>query len=80
MLAAGGQQKLLLAFGLDAFGDDLDAELVREPDGGAHDRRAARIGIDAEHQFLRDLHAADRIIRQIAERRIAGAEIVDRDP
>ena len=46
--AAGGAQEIALAGGFHAFRHYVDAEFVREPDGGAHDRRV--VGTGAVHR------------------------------
>ena len=68
--------ELLVVF--DAFGDGAQAELVAEP----HDRAGeARLVGRAEQLDERpvDLQAVDREAMEVAERRVAGAEVVDRE-
>ena len=67
-----------LLLGLDALGGDLEAERV----GHGHDRGDERgvVGVGAEPVDERsvDLHGVDREPLEVAERRVAGAEVVDR--
>ena len=67
-----------LALGLDPFGHDLQVERVREPDHGGHDRGVARVGAEPAHERAIDLDRIHREALQVAERRVAGAEVVDR--
>ena len=66
--------------GLGALGGRVHAEALGERDDGADDRgvAAARHG-GAAHEALVDLDLVERRLLQIAERRIAGAEIVERE-
>src|SRR3546814_7850943 len=66
---------------LDPLGGRLHAERGREADDRRDDRRvhAVRVG-GAEHEALVDLDLVERRLLQIAERRIAGTEIVERQP
>src|ERR1700730_9096198 len=64
--------------GFDAFDDDLELELVCERDRGPYDGVPGPLR-RIKHELLRDLDAVDRETTEIVERRIAGAEIVDRD-
>src|SRR5207249_3723388 len=65
-------------FGLDTFSGDGDAELDPKPDHRAHDRRrVAFVEVADERAVYLDL--VDRKAPEIAERGIAGAEIVERD-
>ena len=68
MLAAGGKKESSLSFGFNAFSNNLDAKLVSESDGGAHHSGAARVTVNSGDQFLRNLDAVDRIVRQIVQR------------
>ena len=65
--------------GLEAFGDDGAAEVVAELDRRAKDRHVTFVRIDPRRERAVDLDLADRQIAQPAERRIAGAEIVERE-
>ena len=64
---------------LDAFGDDLAAERVREPDRRLNHQAVAAVVDDAFDEALIDLDLVRRDLLQIIERRQAGAIIVDRD-
>ena len=69
MLATGADEKAHLRLG--PFGDDLQPEFVREPDGGVHHGDVAVIDRHAEHEFVRKLQPVHRLGGQIFERRIA---------
>jgi hypothetical protein len=79
LLAAGADQEVHLRFGLHAFRDHIETELVREPDCSADLCGVAVVDGDAEHELLRKLQPVHRIPGEIFERRIAGPEIVDGD-
>src|SRR3546814_1520122 len=64
---------------LDPLGDQADAERARQRGDRLDDRRVLRAGGDVAHEALVDLQAVDRKALEVAERRIAGAEVVDRD-
>src|SRR6266851_3794732 len=74
-VALGEESELL--FGLDALGDDLEAEAMRHRDDRVRDREAARIGRDLAHERDVDLEAVDGEALQVREVREAGAEVVD---
>src|SRR5262249_37242238 len=65
--------------GLDAFGNDGDAQTVAEVDDGPDDRLRIVVGGEPAHERLVDLDLVERKTAQVAKRRIAGAEIVHRD-
>ena len=69
-----------LVMGLGALGGGVHAEALGEGDDGADDRgvAAARLG-GAADEALVDLDLVERRLLQIAERGIAGAEIVERE-
>ncbi len=72
---AQGRQVLLA---LDAFGDHRETEVVREIDGRADDHQIVVVVDHVNHEGLVDLELVQRQPLQVRERRIAGAEIVDR--
>ena len=89
LVAAELAQTLQRCFVLDAFGDDGEAQLVRELDGRpnderiarvAHDHRVARVSCQVHDERLVDLELIHREPPQVGERRIAGAVIIDRKP
>src|SRR5665213_3746154 len=65
--------------GFNALGDYLEPEVVRHYDDRAHNGRIFRRGLggDLAHETLINLDAREWIARKIAQRRIAGAEIVE---
>ena len=68
-----------VALRLDALGDDLEAEVVAERDDRAHDRGVVGVAVHVEHERAVDLELRDREPGEVGERRVAGAEVVDRD-
>src|SRR5215468_11122081 len=78
-VAAFSAQAAQFGSGLDAFGSDGDAQALAEADNGADDRLRITIGIDFLHKGAVDLDLVERKTAQIAQARIAGAEIVHRD-
>ncbi len=57
-----------------------ELERLAEPDDGASQRRAVGAVADLLDERLVDLEDVDREALQVAERRIAGAEVVDGEP
>ena len=79
MRAAELVEALDLQRRLDPFGDERQAERLAVTDDGAREL-AARVGIaELGDQRARDLEDVDRKAAQIGERRVAGADVVDRD-
>jgi len=78
-VAALAAQAAQFGLGLDAFGGDRHAEAAAERDDRADDRLRIVIGIEVAHERLVDLDLVERERAQIAQRRVAGAEIVHRD-
>src|SRR5436190_1309861 len=76
--AAFSSQKFKLPFGLDAFGGDGDTKLRAQSDDRAHDRRRVMV-VDVMDEGAVDLDLVDGEAAEIAERRIADAEIVQRN-
>ena len=66
---------------LDAFGDRLQAERVGEAHDGGDDGAVVRVAasVEAVDEGAVDLQQVDREAPQVAERRVAGAEVVDRE-
>ena len=64
--------------GLDPLGDHAQAEVVGEIDGRAHDHQIVVVVGHLEHERLVDLELVQRQALQVRERRVAGAEVVDR--
>ena len=72
-------QEIALRGGLDALRRDLDADGAGEVDHRLDDRVGGDVGVEVLHERAVDLDLVDRIFVQVAQRRIAGAEIVERD-
>ncbi len=77
LVAALQPQEGELVRGLDAFGDGVQAEAVRHADDGANDGPVFRVMADIAHERLVDLELVHLEPFQVAQGRIAGAEIVD---
>src|SRR5690606_8072511 len=69
--------RLLLAF--DPFRNDLDAEAAAEVDHRVDDSLVARVVRHVAHEALIDLDQVDLELLEVAQRRVAGPEIVERD-
>ena len=69
-----------LLLGLDAFGGRRHAQADAEPGDGAHDGEGVHIGRrQIADEAAIDLDLVEGKLAQIAQRGIAGAEIVQRD-
>src|SRR5262245_40295612 len=77
--AAELDEAALLVLELDALGDDLEVERAAERDDRAREVLAALDAPEALHERAVDLQDVDREPVQVGERRVAGAEVVDRD-
>ena len=64
--------------GLHAFRRDGQAQRVPQRDDRGRDRRVVGIGGDVPDEGAIDLQRVQREVLEIAERRVAGAEVVDR--
>jgi len=64
--------------GFDPFGGDQQPEIVGEDDDGADDRQVRAGPADAGNKGSVDLDRVDGDVAQVAERGVAGAEVVDR--
>ena len=62
---------------LDSFGDRPKTERVGQGDDGRDDGRVARVTAQPVDEGLVDLQHVDGEAAEVAERRVAGAEIVD---
>ena len=63
----------------DAFGDGLELQRVGELHDGAHETAALVVAGDVVDELLVDLQDVDRELGEGGERRVTGAEVVDRD-
>ena len=77
LLTAFLQQEGGLRRGLHSLGDHLEIKIVRHGDERADDRGILRVFADLADEAAVDLDARQREVRQRAQRRIAGAEIVE---
>src|SRR6187397_2784750 len=73
-------EKTVLLGGFYAFRDHAQAQAVSHRDDGLRDRRVVLVARQIEHERAVDFYAAEREALQVTQRRVAGAEIVDRDP
>ena len=69
----------MLVFGLDAFGEDRNLQAVTEPDNRADDRHRVVIVFQIGNEGAIDLDLVEGEGVQIGQRRIAGAEVVQRN-
>jgi hypothetical protein len=75
--AAQPAQAVQLLFGLDAFGHHDLAQAAAEQHDRAHHGLFGVAAVQARHEAAVDLQAVQRQRRQVRQRRIAGAEVVD---
>src|SRR5207249_7399293 len=64
---------------LDALSDGGHAELAREADRGVDDQGVAVVLAKRGNELAVDLQRVRREALEVGQRRVAGAEIVDRD-
>src|SRR5882672_4142520 len=79
LLATVRAQEFQLLRSLDSLGDHPQSERMRERNHRLGDRRIVPGLVDSDHERAVDLQAVDRQPRQIAQARIARAEIVHGD-
>src|SRR4249919_2812721 len=77
VLTAELQQQTTLAFVLDAFGGQQQAEFRGETDDGADDRPVPGIALQVTDEYLVDLQRIKGRCGERFQRRISGAEVVD---
>ena len=68
---------LELGLGLDAFGDHVDVEGVGEAEDRSDDGARVSVHVDAGGEAPVDLQDVEVVLAQAAERRVAGAEVVE---
>ena len=73
-------QESELLLGLDALGDDDELQAPSHRDDGHRDGGVVLVGGEVAHEGLVQLDPVDREALEVVERRIAGAEVVHRDP
>src|SRR5712671_6951137 len=79
LIATVHAQEFQLLHGLDPLRDHPHAERMRERDHRLGDRRVLPVPVGLAHERPVDLKAIDRQAREVAQARIARAEIVDGD-
>src|SRR5690606_31730073 len=79
LLASDGAQAGQLRVRLDAFGGRRLAERLAAADDGAHDRLLLDVAGNALHERAVDLDLVEGEAAQIAQRRVAGPEVVHGD-
>jgi len=57
--------------------DGLEAQAARQLDRPAHDLHVVLLAGHAHHEGAVDLHPVERQPAQVAERRVAGAEVIE---
>ena len=77
IFAAKCMQMLHRLHRLDALGNGLQTEIVRHVNDGAHDAGVAAMRIDATHEAAVYFQVIELKALQIAQRRIAGSEIIE---
>src|SRR5690349_10274349 len=80
LMAAFGAKAAEFGLGLDALGGDGDAEALAEADDRTDYRLRLAVCGDVADERLVDLDLVEWKAAQVAQARIAGAEIVHRDP
>src|ERR671937_2906598 len=72
-------EHLSLLAPFDPLGDDVEVERAGEPQDRVSERRVVGTGPEPVDERLRDLEDVDREIAEVAEGRVAGAEVVERE-
>src|SRR5438270_12523919 len=80
LVAVHQEQDLCLLLFLDAFGDHLEAQRVRERIDRLNQRPRCRIGQESDDEGPVDLECLNRQLREIPEGGVTGAEVVDGNP
>src|SRR5215472_10050568 len=80
LVAAQVLQLETLLVGLDAFRGHVHVEALGHGDHRAHDGAVAALVAEPLHEGAVDLERVYREALEIAERRVAGAEVVDGEP
>ena len=79
LVAALALEERQLCDGLDALGAGPHAQAVAETDHGAHDRVGIGPGLERGDERAIDLDLVERELLQVAQARVAGAEVVHGD-
>src|SRR5207344_165903 len=80
LVAAKAPQLRELLRRLDALGHRLEPERAAQADDGAHDRGISTVRGQARDERAVDLEHVDREALEIAQARVARAEVVDGEP
>ncbi len=78
--AAVQLEETQLARGFHAFGHDLQVEALGQRQDGADDGRIVGVGEHIAHEALVDLDQVEGQALEVAQRRVPGTEIVQREP
>ena len=73
-------QRLGLLGRLDPLDDHRQVERAGERDDRVQERRVGGLAAEVVDERLRDLEDVDREVAQVAERRVARPEVVEREP
>src|SRR6478672_2494825 len=79
LLAAELAHDRVLLGGLDPLGDQVELQRMPEVDDPLEQHKVAVLGADLRRETPVDLDDVDRELAQIRERRVAGAEVVERE-
>src|SRR5436309_978978 len=74
VLAPEFAQPVELAFGLDALGNRVELQRLRQPDDRTRERRLLRVAVDTDDERSIDLQDVDREALEVAQRRVARPE------
>src|SRR5439155_22528880 len=69
-----------LPLGLDALGDDLEAQRARHAQHGTDDRGVPVVAAEPADERAVDLDDVEREALEVSERGVAGPEVVERQP
>ena len=74
---AGSREQCALRLGFHAFGDNAQSQAIGHGDDRPDQRRIACVGFKIAHKGLVDLERGERKALEIAQGRVAGAEVID---
>src|SRR5688572_7645010 len=80
VLAVVPRQERDLAFRLDTVGDGVERQAVSDRQDCVAEHLRVLVRVEVRHERTVDLQHVERKLPQISEARIAGAELVDREP
>jgi len=79
-ITAHGCQERGLCSGLDTLSHHGEPQLVRQADDGLDDGAVVAGGTESGDEGAVDLYPVDRVVAQMAQVAVAGAEVVDGQP